>query len=49
MPTYGRSPEGVWTYESGRRSGEVVRTLVAQLLERRFQRERAAAARDDDR
>jgi hypothetical protein len=44
MPTYGRSQDGTWTYESGRRKGEVVRALVAQLLERRFQRERAAAA-----
>lgn len=49
MPIYGRSPEGVWTYESGRRKGEVVRALVAQLLERRFQRERAAAAARDER
>jgi hypothetical protein len=48
VTTYGRSPDGVWTYESGRRKGRLVRALVARLLERRFQRERAAG-RDDGR
>ena len=47
MPTYGRNAEGEWTYESGRRTGEVVQGLVAKLLERRFQRERAKAAQED--